>query len=67
MGICVAARLKKKRLGDKNISSPYHAADRSKRESPVLNGAPRLESLAGYRVWISFGTSGVMVELSMKR
>ena len=43
----------------------YHAAERSKSESPVANGAPSDKSFAGKREWNSSKTSVVKVLLSM--
>ena len=45
----------------------YHAAPRSKRESPVLNGAPRAGSFAGKSLMNVLNTSFVIVLLSITR
>lgn len=47
-----AAFSKSSLRADKNILSVYHASALSYSESPVLNGPPREESLAGYCWWI---------------
>lgn len=47
--------------------SVYHASALSKRESPVLNGAPSAESLAGYKELMVLKMSCVTVDGSISR